>query len=310
MKRAAVLFAGSAAFVAPRRATAQTAAPVRVVAVVGNDFAIGFFAAEQGAFKEHGLDVQLTTIPSGGAATAALIGGSYDVAITNVGSVSSAYVRGLPLQILGAGGALYSSDGPSAFLVAAPNSTIRGAKDFAGKTTGLSSLRDLAQVAVMSWIDQNGGDSRAGTFVEMPPLDIIASVERGRIDAGLIINPRYLQAKDEVRLIATPYDALAKQFLISAPVTTRSWLEANRPVATRLTAALRDVARWANQNTDASNDLVAKYTKIPLELVRRTARAPLAPEIEPRMLQPLVDALAKYGFIPRRFGAAELIARV
>src|SRR5579872_7258845 len=121
MKRAAVLCAGSAALLAPRRAFAQTAA-VRMVAVVGNDFAIGFFAAEQGAFKEHGLDVQLTTIPSGGAATAALIGGSYDVAITNVGSVSSAYVRGLPLRILGAGGALYSSDGPSAFLVAAPSS--------------------------------------------------------------------------------------------------------------------------------------------------------------------------------------------
>jgi len=309
MKRARALAAG-AILLAPQRAGAQTSPALRVVAVVGNDFAIGYFATEQGFFRQHGLDVQLTTIASGGAATAALIGGSYDVAITNVGSVSSAFVRGLPLQILSAGGALYSSDGPSAFLVAAPSSTIRSAKDFAGKTTGLSSLRDLAQVAVMSWIDQNGGDSHGGTYVEMPPLDIIASVERGRIDAGLIINPRYLQAKDEVRLIATPYDALAKQFLISAAVTTRNWLDANRSLVARLGAALRDTAHWANQNADASNELVAKYTKIPIELVRKTARAPLAAEIEPRMLQPLIDALAKYGFIPRRFGAAELIARV
>jgi NitT/TauT family transport system substrate-binding protein len=311
MTRTGALALGSAAaMTAPRAVGAQTATAVRVVAVTGNDFAIGFFASEMGFFKAQGLDVALNVIPSGGAATAALIGGSYDVAITNVGSVSSAFTRGLPLVLLGAGGALYSSSGPSAFLVAPVSTTIRSAKDLAGKTIGLSSVRDLAQVAVMSWIDQNGGDSHASTFVEMPALDITPAIERGRIDAGLVINPRYIQAKDNVHLIATPYDAVAKQFLISAPVVNRAWLEANRPVVARLATALRATARWANQNADQSNALVAKYTKISLDLVQRTARAPLAADIEPPMLQPLIDALAKYEFIPRRFAAADLIAKV
>lgn len=309
MKRSHILALAGAVAVVPRTARAQPA-PVRIVAVVGNDFAIAFFAQEMGFFKQAGLDVELSPISSGGAATAALIGGSYDLAISNVGSLAAAYIRGLPLTLLGAGGALYSSAGPSAFLVAAASSSMRTAKDLAGKTIGLSSVRDLAQVAVMSWIDQNGGDSHASTFVEMPPLDIIPGVERGRLDAGLVINPRYIEAKDNFHLIATPYDAVAKQFLISGPVVNRSWLAQNGAVVKRLGAALRATSRWANQNPDQSSALVAKYTKIPLDLVLKTARAPLAVDIEPRTLQPLIDALAKYGFIPRRFAAGEVIARV
>ena len=80
---------------------------------------------------------------------------------------------------------LYSSAGPSAFLCGPLATTIRTAKDLAGKTIGVSTLRDLAQVAIMSWIDQNGGDSHASTYVELPPLDIPPSLERGRIAAGL-----------------------------------------------------------------------------------------------------------------------------
>jgi len=300
----------STAALAPRAAGAQAAPPVRVLGVTGNDFAIAFFASEMGFFKEQGVEVAFSQIPGGGAATAALIGGSYDVAITNVGSVSSAFTRGLPLVLLGAGGALYASTGPSQFLVGPVNTAIRTAKDLAGKTIGLSTVRDLAQVAVMSWIDQNGGDSHASTFVEMPSLDITPAIERGRIDAGLVINPRYIQAKDNFHLIATPYDAIAKQFLISSPVVNRHWLDANAAVVKRLTAAFRETARWANQNTEQCSGLVAKYTKIPLELVLKTARPPLAPDNEPRMLQPVIDALAKYGVIARRFPAADLIAKV
>jgi NitT/TauT family transport system substrate-binding protein len=310
VKRSRILALAGAVTAAPCAARAQAAPVVRLVAVTGNDFAIAYFASEMGFFKEAGLDVALSQIPGGGAATAALIGGSYDVAITNVGSLSAAFIRGLPLTLLGAGGALYSSSGPSAFLVAPATTTIRSAKDLAGRTIGLSSVRDLAQCAVMSWIDQNGGDSHASTFVEIPSPDIAPGVERGRIDAGLVINPRYVQAKENFHLIATPYDAIAKQFLISGPVVNRTWLEQNGATAKRLGAALRATARWANQNTEQSSGLVAKYTKIPLEIVLKTARAPLAVDIEPRMLQPLIDALAKYAFVPRRFSASEIIAKV
>jgi NitT/TauT family transport system substrate-binding protein len=309
MKRSrAVILSAAAACGLPFGAGAQ-AVTIRCVGVVGEDFAIAFFASEMGFFKEQNLDVQFTPIPSGGAATAALVGGSYDLAITNMGSTSAAFVRGLPLAVLGAGCALYSANGPSAFLVTSLTSNIRTAKDLAGKSIGVSTLRDLAQVGIMSWIDQNGGDAKASTYLELPPLDIPPSVERGRIDAGLVINPRYIAAKDSLHLIANPYDAIARQFAISGPVVHRSWVEQNAAIAQRLTAALRTTARWANQNADQAGVLVAKYTKIAPDLVARTPRAQLAPENEPRLLQPPIDALAKYGFIPRRFSATEMIAK-
>jgi NitT/TauT family transport system substrate-binding protein len=300
---------GAAAAGLPQRAFAQAApAVVRMVAVTGGDFAIGFFATEMGFFKQQNIEVQTTQVPGGGAATAALVGGSFDLAITNLGSTSAAFVRGLPIVVL-AGGSLYSSNGPSAFLVGPVNTPIRSAKDLAGKTIGVSTLRDLAQVGIMSWIDQNGGDSHASTYVEMPSLDITPSVIRGRIDVGLVINPRYIEAKDNFHLIATPYDAIAKQFMISAAIVNKTWLEQNLALAQRVVTALRAAAAWGNQNVKLSSDLVSKYTKVPPELVARTPRAPLAVDNDPRMMQPPIDALAKYGFIPRRFAAAEMIAK-
>jgi ABC-type nitrate/sulfonate/bicarbonate transport system substrate-binding protein len=97
--------------------------------------------------------------------------------------------------------------------------------------------------------------------------------------------------------------------MISAAIVNKTWLEQNLALAQRVVTALRAAAAWGNQNVKLSSDLVSKYTKVPPELVARTPRAPLAVDNDPRMMQPPIDALAKYGFIPRRFAAAEMIAK-
>jgi ABC-type nitrate/sulfonate/bicarbonate transport system substrate-binding protein len=73
--------------------------------------------------------------------------------------MSAAHVRGLPVALL-CGGSIYSNLARHGYLVAAKDSTIRRPKDLAGKRIGLTSIGDLQQAAVMSWIDKGGGDSR------------------------------------------------------------------------------------------------------------------------------------------------------
>ena len=58
-----------------------------------------------------------------------------------------------------------------------------------GKTVAVTTLRDLTQVAVMAWIDQNGGDSKAVRFIEMSPSSIGPAILDARIDCGFLGEP-------------------------------------------------------------------------------------------------------------------------
>jgi NitT/TauT family transport system substrate-binding protein len=62
----------------------------------------GIWMAEgSGAFKKHGLDVQLVYIPSSGTNVQALLGGSIDVMIAGSSGIVSAAARGAPLVAIG-----------------------------------------------------------------------------------------------------------------------------------------------------------------------------------------------------------------
>src|ERR1700733_5237628 len=102
---AALLAAGSST-------SAQTPSVIRVAALPIGNSGQAFYAAELGYFKDAGLDVQVTILPNGGAVTAALVGGSFEVGVSSIISASLAHEKGIQLKVV-APGALYESKGPS-----------------------------------------------------------------------------------------------------------------------------------------------------------------------------------------------------
>jgi ABC-type nitrate/sulfonate/bicarbonate transport system substrate-binding protein len=69
---------------------------------------------------------------------------------------------------------------------------------------------------------------------------------------------------------------------------------------------MRETALWANQNPVKSGEILAKYSKIDPAVVATMARAHYADRLTPALMQPLIDASAKYNdFKP--FPATELI---
>jgi NitT/TauT family transport system substrate-binding protein len=260
-----------------------------------------------GFFKRAGLDARVSAMPSAGAIVAAAMGGSLDIVPTNCVTMAQAYSKGLPLYFV-APGAVYSSREPTTELAVAVDSPFRTPKDLNGKRVAVLSLGGFLQIAVQNWLDQNGGDSKSVTFLELPSPEIVPALQSKRVDAAGLPEPFLTGARDQVRFVAAPYSSVGKSLLLTAWVANRSWVDANPAAVQKFIVGMRSAADWANKNRKASAAILAKYTRVPLEIIESMRRDPFALRPDTATIQPIIDVCAKYNLIPRRFGAAELFA--
>jgi NitT/TauT family transport system substrate-binding protein len=278
---------------------------VRLGTAIVESYSEGAFAQDHGFLKQGGFDAEITLLPGGGAVTQALLGGSFDFGITNSGSMANAHIRGLPVYCVVESG-LYSTNAPTSILAVAKDSPFRTAADLNGKTISVTTLRDLQQAAIMKWVDDNGGDSKTLKFVEVNNSDLVPSMVAKRTDASILLEPWITSSKNDIRIFAKPYDAVAKQLMISGWIVNKSFADANPAAVQRFADTMKATAQWVNRNLKASAGTVATVTKIPIETVQQMNRVVFATSNDPKLIQPVIDVSAKYGFLPRTFDAKEL----
>jgi len=305
MRRRDFLFGSAAALAGAPSVSAQEKATIRIGTAAVESYASPYFAKENGFFDRAGIDAQITTMAGGGATLAALLGGSLDIALTNSGAMSNAHVRGVPIYLFFPGG-YYTSAQPTTALLVAKNSPLRTAKDLNGKTVALSTLRDLVQISCMKWMDENGGDSSTVKWIEMTTATMAPALAAGRVDAAIVVEPWITANRATTRILAQTYDSIAKTLMISGCVATKDWLDKNLETARRFTAVMKQTADWANKNHQQFPAILSKYTKIPPELIAQEKHTVYGTFLDPKVIQPIIDASAQYKILPRAFNATEL----
>jgi NitT/TauT family transport system substrate-binding protein len=308
MSRRALLAAAAGACAVPllgRGAMGQEQ-PLRLATAPLDVSAEPYYAIEMGFFKKAGLsNVTLQTIPTGAAMTAAVAGGTIDIAISNIVSVAQAHQRNIPFTLVAPAG-LYSTTAPTSVLMVAKDSPLRTAADLNGKTLGASGLRGIAQFAPMAWIDQHGGSSAAVKFVEMTSPEMLAAIPAGKVDGGLIIEPFIAEAKKTMRVFANVFDAVAPAFLISAHFANLEWAKTHGDLLKRYQSAILETAQWANKNRPKTAEILIKVANLKEDVVQNMTRIVFAEKMTPELVQPVIDTTAKYTGAPT-FKAAEII---
>jgi NitT/TauT family transport system substrate-binding protein len=302
-----VLGAGIAGAV-PRAAAAQ-AATLRMGAPVSDAFAEPFFASAAGAFGRAGFAVEAQNLSNAGAVVAAVAGGSLDLGVGDLVSSSNAFNRGVPIQMLAAGG-LYQANEPTTFLCVGKDSMVRTPRDLEGKTLAVPTLVGLTTVAVHAWMSQNSVDANKVRIVELTAAATPAAIARGTIDAGLLGEPFFTRTRAEVREIGRPFDAIAKAFLFTAWFAARSWIDADRERAKRVVAAIYDTARWSNAHRAETLVLYANNGKMDVEQIRGMARTTFATAIVRAQVQAVIDLAVKYKLIEKPVDTAAFTAAV
>jgi NitT/TauT family transport system substrate-binding protein len=287
-------------------AGAQQPTGVRVATTPIDAGAQPFFAQSMGFFRSAGLDVTIATISNGSAIAAAVASGAVDIGQSNVVSIATAHERGIPFGLIAAGNLVVSRVHQAAFIVPVA-SPIHTAKDLTGKTLAVNGLGTIPHVGARAWIDQNGGDSNAVKYTEIPFTAMAVALDAGRIDCAFVSEPQLddALALKHFRTIGYPYDAIAHEFLLGGWFTTAAWAKANPEAVRAYAAAMRTTSRWANANQGASGKIL--QTESGIAVSPTTTRVLFSDKLDPTQIQPVLDASARYGVLTKDFPAAEII---
>ena len=307
--RAAVLTSALPFVLLPLGAVAQSGPrmAITVSAVAPADTLPFYYAIQQGMFEKAGLD--LTVIPSTSGATSilAVSSGAAQFGYGNAVSVAQAFIKGLPIAIV-APGSVYDTAASSTQVAVGSDSSVRTAKDLEGKTVSVTGLHDLLSLGTRAWLDKNGVDPATVKFVEIPPASMGAALAQKRIDAAVMYEPFFSAsvAAGSVHSIGKPYDAVALRFMPSAWFGNSTWMSEHREATVRFAQVIFQAQAYTNAHYEDLIPLIADFSKLSPDVLRKTPVVKVFPTLQAPMLQPLLDTALKYKELSRPVRSQEL----
>jgi ABC-type nitrate/sulfonate/bicarbonate transport system substrate-binding protein len=112
----------------------------------------------------------------------------------------------------------------------------------------------------------------------------------------------------QIRSLTGAYSAIAPQYVFAAWFSTKGWVHDHPDVAREFARVVTQAAQYTNTHHHETAAMVAQFTSIPVDVIEHMQRTPSATsQLEPSLLQPVIDAAVKYKIIPSGFPAAEMI---
>jgi NitT/TauT family transport system substrate-binding protein len=180
---------------------------------------------------------------------------------------------------------------------------IHVAKDLNGKIVGGQSIGSTAHLALLAWIDKNGGDASSVKYVEVPPSASLEALQQGRIFAVALQDPQLAAAAPFTRKLGRAYEAVAKTYVLAAWFAMNDWLTKNPAVGHRVADALEQAGQWAMTHPVDAATIFEKYTKVHLG---RTGEQ-FSSALDPAMFQPVFDSATKYKILPGAINANDIL---
>lgn len=301
-RRAALAITGGAlaASVLPRTVRAEPAT-MRVGLIPIWDVAPYYAADQQGYFKAENLAVSAQVMRGGAAAIPALIGGSLDIVYSNGTSIVQAIARGVDLRIAIEGAPVGNVPPDPGALLKRKGDPFHTGKDLEGKVVAVNALRDVQWMFVQRWVKVTGGDPTKVQIIEVPLPAMVDALKQKRVDAALALDPFMTigLADPAIELL----DWLLSRVYAGGPVgffAITPELAATRPNDVRsFVSAYKRGVTWlnANQEKDAYVDLIASFTGMNPELVRRIKPPPAHADIIPSGLGRLTTLMRQTGLL-------------
>ncbi len=285
-------------------ATAETKLKMLYTAVTG--FSSAYLAQEAGFFKKRGIDMEFILTQSSGNNPPALVSGSVQIAGPTMPTLLQADDAGLDIVVF-AGGAVYPLTGD--ILVARQGSGIEKPTDLKGKTVGVPGLGALLHFMLRRSLKANGVDPNSVKYVELGFPQAADALKSGQIDAYPAQAPftaRILQsgAGYEVAnwLKNTPDGTLTVVY-----ATLRKWGVENKDTIIALRESMREANAYAKTHVDELYAAIAKYTKLPPQVVASLPPPNLVVDVTPAQVQFWIDLAKEEGVIKSNIDAKTIL---
>ena len=276
------------------------------------DFASIFVAAEEGFFSKRNLDVELKFIPLNSTIPAAIQSDALQMGGPTPSVFLQAVDGGLD-HVVVAGGGVTSKTITGFGLVARAGSGIRSPQDCIGKKIGVPGLGAFLHVTFRAWLKQSGLDYKKVNFIEASFPQHGDLLRGGSLDAVVTADPFMTRITDSgAGYVASYYST----FLMEGNPTIihtakREWVAKNPAAAKAFRDAVIEGAAFMSQtrNNDKVRAAIAKYTKLPIEVVAKIQISPPGPVVNEKQLNYWVGLMKDQEMLKTSPNVATLIAR-
>ncbi|WP_432974437.1 ABC transporter substrate-binding protein [Dactylosporangium sp. CA-233914] len=295
-------------------AGADGATKIRLVTTSPTVTLLAIYAAEQqGFFKNHGLDVAVTSVNDATTIPAA-IGKQFDVGWTVQPIGINAAASGVPLTIVG-GGERNQPHNQQLFLLSAKGSKYKTVADLAGAKIGTATLAGANTMLVKATLDKAGVDLKSVQFVQVGFSDMPDQLAAGAVDVIAVSPPNSQIALDAgaQNLGASPYNIISETALTTFLMANTSWAKEHTEALASMRAALDEGGKWINDHPAEAKTLLSKRTgldaakvdKLALQLPRYTYQ-----DYNAQDFVPWVELMKNYGTLSKSTDANQLITKM
>jgi NitT/TauT family transport system substrate-binding protein len=298
---ALAVFGGTAAS-APYRGHAP-AAEVHVVTLpIANGLPLDL-GIRKGFFAQQGIEIKKTTLQSGNDVVLALANNNGDIGYLGFVPMFIAVTSNIPMTLVAAS----EVEGTSAAdnwqnILVRGNSSIRTARDLAGKTIAVNALKGVGEVMIKAAMEKIGVRPSAFRLTALPFPQMRTALNNGQVDAIWVPEPFLTQALniDNARVVMAPGPVMGRYTPIGGYAARQSWRSQNPALAARFRTAINRALSYAQSHPDEIRQLLPPGTQ--------NVRLPIwSPIVDRGKLQSLANYTRKYGVITRMPNMRQLV---
>jgi NitT/TauT family transport system substrate-binding protein len=309
---AAVAACGGGSPSATGTASPEAAKPVtiKVGDVEGSPASFIAFGVQKGLFTQHGLDVKLSAQQGGATIVPGLVSGDLQIGGSNVVSMLLARSRGLKVQIIAPGTSVGSDPDKDFSAVVVPgDSPIQSAKDLAGKTIAVNTLKNVNDIVIKSYLQAQGADISAVKFLELGFPDMAAAIAQHRVDAALVIEPFVaVVVSQHARILFRPYVDAKPNLEIGTYSASESYIKQNPAVIKAFRDAAGQTAKYITDHPDEYRTALPSIAKVDPGLAAKVNLPVWRPQVDLDSLRFFADRMVRYGLVTSSPDVAAAVA--
>lgn len=263
-------------------------------------------AIRQKYFAAEGLDVTVTIAGSGQQTVEGMVNGQYDIVFSTYPPLILAQAKHITdVKLVAANSAAAPG---TAMLVTGKASTLRTAADLVGRKVAVTAKGTMSELMVRSAVATDHAEPDAVTFVEMPFPDMPTALDRGTIDAAMIVEPfvtaaeRSVGAKRMLDLATGPLTGLP----FTAFGATNAFVTANPKT---VTAFQRGLTRAAEESADRTKiePLLTSVAKIDREVAAAMKLPVFRTDLDAAGIQRIARLMTGSGQLKTEFDVKPLL---
>jgi NitT/TauT family transport system substrate-binding protein len=221
-------------------------------------------AIKKGFFEKNNLIVNVVPVQTGDESLKAMISDSADIALAGIIPFSFLAIEHPEARIIAQTASARDNQ-----IIANKESGILNPKDLKGKTIGYAKTT-ASDIGVEKFLKSNGLTEKDVRLVNLKPLAMPQALLSGEIDAYSIWEPHIVNGQKAIGDIAIVFGGEENVYTWHPAIVVKdSIIKSKGEALSRFLKAWKEAEEYLKTNREESMVIVAEYTKIPVESVRR-----------------------------------------